>query len=195
MSEEKVHLFWLFSRPTFFRICERQRGAAARRRAGAAERLRLKRGERRPQICPTVAGGLLTDCSPPFAMWPQWAGGGGGFNDPKPFPAPPKRKGQHRSGTNSGDPPPRGGPAWGRAAAGGGGPPLFPVHFLSLPHRKETCCRCLGKTAESGLHGRPSELRQEYEISERWGGCECARKFKSGCPHCFTQKPLVEHTV
>lgn len=49
-----------------FWICERQRETAARRRAGAAERLRLKRGESRPQICPTVAGGLLTDCSPPL---------------------------------------------------------------------------------------------------------------------------------
>lgn len=51
----------------------------------AAERLRLQRGESRPQICPTVAGGLLTDCSPPLPC--GRSGRGSTFSIPLPFPA------------------------------------------------------------------------------------------------------------
>lgn len=41
--------------------------------------LRLQSGERWPQLCPTVAGGLLTDCSPPLkCSQGGWVGVGGG---------------------------------------------------------------------------------------------------------------------
>lgn len=57
----------------------------------AGERLRLQRGESWPQICPTAAGGLPADCSPPLQC--DHSGRRSDFfffSIPLPFPATPK---------------------------------------------------------------------------------------------------------
>lgn len=87
MSEEKVHLFGLFSWPIFGGF-ERARESEKELREGATEcrgrpRCRLQRGESWPQICPTVAGGLLTDCSPPLPC--GRSGRGSAFSIPLPL--------------------------------------------------------------------------------------------------------------
>lgn len=87
ISAERVHLDWLFSALDCVRDNKTQCGERAEV-GQSAELLRLQRGESWPQICPTEAGGLLTDCSPPKPC--GRIGRLGLFSIPLPFPATPK---------------------------------------------------------------------------------------------------------